>query len=72
MHCKFRAGDRVVLLEDDLASGLKRGAAGVVWTAYAVEPPAYEVTFRDEFGEEFDLTLSETEIASAVPALTTF
>ena len=62
----------MVLQGDDLAIGLKRGTEGVVWTAYAVEPPAYEVTFRDEIGEEFDLTLSETEIESVVPALTTF
>jgi hypothetical protein len=65
MKSRFQAGDRVLLMQEYPDLGLKAGAAGVVWMEYAGEPPAYEVTFRDADGNEFDLTVSATEIAAA-------
>ncbi len=64
MQNKFREGERVILKRDQPGMGLRAGDLGVVWTRYADEPPAYEITFRDATGSEFDVTLSEEELAA--------
>jgi len=66
MTDRFNEGDRVMLLHDLYRDiDLDRGAIGTVWVEYQGEPPAYEVTFCDNNGKEFDLTVIADEIALA-------
>jgi hypothetical protein len=61
---KFHEGQSVSLLADYPALGLKAGDTGVVWAAYATDPASYEVTFRHQSGDAFDMTVGEIEIAA--------
>ena len=65
MQSRFKIGDAVVLRTDYAALGLLAGALGVVWMQYDGEHPAYEVTFVDETGGEFDVTLTAEELTTA-------
>jgi hypothetical protein len=72
---KFECGDVVVLQEDHLLMEMRAGDAGVVVAWYEMNPPAYEVRFRDPGGKEFDALMKEDELdfppgsgdASALP-----
>ena len=59
---KFECGDTVVLREDHLVMDMRAGDAGIVVGGYAIEPPAYEVRFRDPEGKEFDALMKEEEL----------
>jgi hypothetical protein len=59
---KFQEGDTVVLRSDDSLTDMKAGDAGIVVGGYAIEPPAYEVRFRDPEGKEFDALMKEEEL----------
>ena len=59
---RFECGDTVVLREDHLHIDLKAGDAGTVIVWYAMDPPAYEVRFRDPEGKEFDALMKEEEL----------
>ena len=61
---KFECGDTVVLRSDDSLTDMKAGDAGVVIAWYDMDPPAYEVTFRDPKGREFDALMKEEELSS--------
>ena len=61
---KFHEGQSVALLEDKLHVGLKAGDTGVVWAAYATDPPAYEVTFCGVSKNAFDMSVLEEEIVA--------
>ena len=63
---RFSDGEIVAITEDYSELGLNVGDTGVVWAFYDTKPPAYEVTFRGEDGEPFDMTMSEDELV-AVP-----
>jgi hypothetical protein len=60
---KFQEGDRVTVTEDHPSLDLKVGDVGTIWCLYAIQPPAYEVTFTDSGGHRFDMTMYEDEIA---------
>jgi hypothetical protein len=68
MTFRFKEGDAVQLKVDRPALGLRAGDAGTVWALYALEPPAYEVTFPTENGDAFDVTLTEDELLAVVPS----
>ncbi len=63
---QFGEGELVALREDYSELGLRVGDTGVIWAFYNTMPPAYEVTFKGEDGEPFDMTMSEDELV-AVP-----
>lgn len=52
----------MVLREDHPLIDLKAGDAGAVIAWYEMDPPAYEVTFRDPEGKEFDALMKEEEL----------
>lgn len=63
---RFNEGDAVTLTVDYYAAlNLPPGSQGVIFALYATEPPAYEVTFRDVGGEEFDMPVTEDEITAS-------
>ncbi|HZO88268.1 MAG TPA: hypothetical protein VFB38_08005 [Chthonomonadaceae bacterium] len=64
MIFKYREGERVALRYDHSVSGLKAGAEGIIWALYDIEPPAYEVTFTDSAGNQFDALMYEEELAT--------
>jgi hypothetical protein len=59
---KFECGDTVVLRSDDSLTDMKAGDTGVVIAWYKMEPPAYEVEFRDPKGKKFDALMKEDEL----------
>jgi hypothetical protein len=59
---KFECGDTVILRSDESLTDMKAGDAGTVIAWYAMEPPAYEVTFRDPEGTVFDALMKEEEL----------
>ncbi len=59
---KFSEGACVALKNDNPQLGLVAGDTGVVWALYETQPPAYEVTFRTQDGEEFDALTYEEEL----------
>ena len=59
----FREDQEVVLRNDYPELGLHAGDRGVIFCYYELDEPAYEVTIRNEAGEEFGMVLSEHEIA---------
>jgi len=59
----FAEGAAVAIKNDTPALGLTAGEAGKVWALYDTQPPAYEVTFRTEGGDEFDALMYEDELA---------
>ncbi len=63
MMFKFSEGAQVAVRIDKPALGLTAGDTGKVWAFYHSEPPAYEVTFRAQNGEEFDALMYEDELA---------
>ena len=63
---KFQVGQSVALTEDHPALGLRAGDKGTVWALYDTEPAAYEVTFRDRGGLEFDVTLAQDELEAMI------
>lgn len=62
---KFAEGDAVVLTGDYPNCGLNAGAVGIVWALYTTMPPCYEVTWKDQDGLDFDMTMEEEELTSA-------
>ncbi len=58
----FQEGETVAVKANYPSLGLRAGDTGTVWALYQSEPPAYEVTFRDRDGREFDMTVYEEEI----------
>lgn len=66
MTFKYREGEAVRIKEDRPALGLRAGDIGVVWALYEMDSPAYEVSFRNAGGDDFDLTASEDELVSAL------
>ena len=65
---KFEQGAQVAIKKDNTTLGLVAGDKGEVWALYATHPPAYEVTFRTQDGEEFDALMYEEELAELTPA----
>ena len=63
MKHQFNEGDFVTLTINYPTLGLCAGSQGRVWALYATELPSYEVTFCDAGGEEFDMVVSEDELA---------
>jgi hypothetical protein len=59
----FHCGETVALVDDHPLLDLKAGDTGLVIVLYAMEPPAYEVTFCDLDGKEFDCLMYEEELA---------
>jgi hypothetical protein len=59
---KISEGATVKLLEDQPDLGLKAGDQGRAWCIYNTDPPSYEVTFFDEKGQEFDITMDEEDL----------
>lgn len=64
---RFQCGDTVVLSEDHPILEMKAGDTGVVIAGYDMDPPAYEVTFRDSNGREFDALMKEDELDFPCP-----
>ncbi len=63
---RFAEGAVVALKNDKPGLELKAGDTGVVWALYEMQPPMYEVTFRDHSGQDFDMTMQENEITEVV------
>ncbi len=59
---RFECGDTVVVRSDHPLIDLKAGDTGVVIAGYDMDPPAFEVTFRDSKGQEFDALMKEEEL----------
>ncbi len=59
---KFAEGATVAVKSDNPQLGLVAGDMGVVWALYDITPPAYEVTFSPQNGEEFDALMYEQEL----------
>jgi hypothetical protein len=59
---KFQYGETVTLKEDHPGVGLRAGDTGVVVALYQMDPPAYDVTFCDLDGREFDGFLYEEDL----------
>ena len=59
---KFAEGATVAVKSDNHQLGLVAGDTDVVWALYEIEPPAYEVTFSPQNGEEFDALMYEQEL----------
>lgn len=59
---KFAEGAAVTIKNDNPTLGLTAGEAGKVWALYDTQPPAYEVTFCTEGGDEFDALMYEDEL----------
>ncbi len=59
---KFAEGAHVAIKNDDLVLGLTAGETGKIWALYDTQPPAYEVTFRSQGGDEFDALMYEEEL----------
>ena len=51
---KFAEGERIAIKNDNPTLDLTAGEAGKVWALYDTQPPAYEVTFRTEGGDDFN------------------
>lgn len=66
---RFAEGAVVALKNDKPDLDMKAGDIGVVWALYEMQPPMYEVTFRDRSGQDFDMTMEEDEIVEVVDAL---
>ena len=65
---KFSEGAQVAVKNDKPGLGLTVGDTGKVWAFYYSEPPAYEVTFRAQNGEEFDALMYEDELTEPAEA----
>ena len=59
---KLVEGAVVAIKNDNPQLGLVAGDTGIIWALYDIEPPAYEITFRLQNGEEFDALMYETEL----------
>lgn len=59
---KFSEGARVALKSDNPQLGLAAGDTGTIWALYDTQPPAYEVTFCSQEGDEFDALMYEEEL----------
>ena len=59
---KFLEGSQVAIKSDHPALGLTAGDVGKVWAFYQTDPPAYEVMFCAQSGEEFDALMYEEEL----------
>lgn len=68
---KFSEGAQVALKTDNPILGLSAGERGTVWALYDTQPPAYEVTFHPESGDEFDALMYEEELTDPVTAMET-
>lgn len=58
----FAEGATVAVKNDNPQLGLVAGDTGVLWALYDITPPAYEVTFSPQNGEEFDALMYEQEL----------
>ena len=72
MTFRFKEGERVRLKEDRPALGLRAGEPGVIGALYALESPAYEVTFGGTDEQAFDLTLTEDDLLADTSSLAKF
>lgn len=63
----FAEGATVAVKSDNQQLGLVAGETGVIWALYDIAPPAYEVTFSPQNGDEFDALMYEQELTE--PAL---
>ena len=68
---KFTEGACVAIKADNPALGLTAGDTGKVWALYDTQPPAYEVTFCSQGGNEFDALMYEEELVEVVRELKT-
>ena len=59
---KFSEGAQVAIKNDRPTLGLTAGDIGKGWAFCYSEPPAYEVTFCAQNGEEFDALMYEDEL----------
>ena len=59
---KFLEGTQVAIKSDNATLGLTAGDVGKIWALYQTDPPAYEVTFCAQNGEEFDALMYEDEL----------
>ncbi len=59
---KFAEGAIVTVKNDNPQMGLAAGDTGVIWARADMEPPAYEVSFSPQNGEEFDALMYEQEL----------
>ncbi len=66
---KFNEGAQVALKTDNPVLGLTAGDSGTIWALYDTQPPAYEVTFRPQNGEEFDALMYEDELTDPAIAV---
>jgi hypothetical protein len=62
MTSRFREGSKVKLAASHPEIDLAAGARGTVWAVYESDPPAYDVTFADSNGTEFDALMNESEL----------
>ncbi len=60
---KFAEDEAVALIDNYPNLGLTAGAVGIVWAMYTTTPPCYEVTWKDQDGRDFDMTMDEEELA---------
>lgn len=51
--------------------GLSAGDCGTIWALYDTQPPAYEVTFCTQEGEDFDALMYEDELTDPMIAVET-
>ncbi len=61
MNFKFQEDEQVVL-GCEYADLLPAGSVGVVFCAYATDPPAYEVNFRTVNGSEYASIVEEADL----------
>lgn len=66
---KFSEGAQVALKTDNPVLGLSAGDSGTLWALYDTQPPAYEVTFRPQNGEQFDALMYEDELTALAIAV---
>lgn len=66
---KFNEGAPATLKNDNPVLGLVAGDIGTIWALYDTQPPAYEVTFRTQNGEEFDALMYEDELTDPTIAV---
>lgn len=62
MSAEYKENQTIAIRDDHPKLGLKSGDTGRIWALYSTEPPAYEVTFRDADGRDFDMMLYESEL----------
>ena len=57
----FKEGMSIALKSGNPTLGLAESEPGEIWALYDTQPPAYEVTFCPQGGEEFGALMYEEE-----------